>query len=223
MNESEVYLWNKLSSKKYREAFVAGHLKQGIPFQIRSLLKSKGVKQEELAERSGLTQGAISRAASLTYGNLTLNTIIRIAAGFDIGFIGKFVSFGEMEKWYAELSEDTIVKTFPEESKDREEKTSLQPSMSYGNVEMSDYLRAAANPRDLEYQPVGKPNPLDQVMSLTRILLGTAVVYRKPNPLAQAMMSQTPADISATQVFPLTQSDHSYVGYSIQQSIERPS
>ena len=57
-----------------------------------ALLKKKKIRA--LAERSGLTQGAISRALNLTV-NL-VNTIIRIASGFDVAFVGRFVPFSEL-------------------------------------------------------------------------------------------------------------------------------
>jgi transcriptional regulator with XRE-family HTH domain len=111
-------LWKKLvKSKKYREEFVAAQVKRGIPFQIRTLLKQTGLSQEKLASQAGLTQGVVSRAADPNYGNLTLNTIIRIAAGFDVAFVGKFVPFSELGKWFIDLSEESVhVKTFEEEN-----------------------------------------------------------------------------------------------------------
>jgi transcriptional regulator with XRE-family HTH domain len=112
-------LWKKLAKKKYREEFVAAQVKRGIPFQIRELMKRLGLSQEELAARSGLTQGVVSRAANLNYGNLTLNTIIRIAAGLDVGFVGKFVPFSELGDWFLNLSEHTArVKTFEDEDRE---------------------------------------------------------------------------------------------------------
>ena len=120
-------LWKKLAkSKKYREEFVAAQVKRGIPFQIRTLLKRAGISQEELANRAGLTQGVVSRAANPDYGNLTLNTIVRIAAGFDVAFVGKFVPFSELSKWFTELSEDTTVKTFEEENQEVREPTPIE-------------------------------------------------------------------------------------------------
>ncbi len=111
-------LWRKLAkSKKYREEFVAAQVKRGIPFQIRTLLKNSGLSQEEIASRAGITQGVLSRAANPDYGNLTLNTIIRIAAGFDVAFIGKFVPFSELGRWFVGLSEDAVrVNSFEAES-----------------------------------------------------------------------------------------------------------
>lgn len=114
-------LWNKLRrSKKYREEFVAAQVKRGIPFQIRAMLKKSGLPQEEIAARAGLTQGVISRAANPDYGNLTLNTLIRIAAGFDVAFVGKFVPFSELAEWFTNLSESNVLVTnFETEDKER--------------------------------------------------------------------------------------------------------
>ncbi len=111
-------VWHKLArSKKYREEFVAAQVKRGIPFQARALLKSReGWTQQRLAKNAGLTQGVVSRALDPNYGNLTLNTIIRIAAGFDVAFIGKFVPFSELERWFFDLSEESgRVPSFTEE------------------------------------------------------------------------------------------------------------
>jgi transcriptional regulator with XRE-family HTH domain len=110
-------LWRKFAERKYRAEFVAAQVKRGIPFQIQTLMKKKGYSQEKLAQESGLTQGVISRAANPDYGNLTLNTIIKIASGFDVAFVGRFVPFSELAKWFSNLSEDSIeVASFNEEN-----------------------------------------------------------------------------------------------------------
>jgi len=114
-------LWKKLGeSKEYREEFVTSQVKRGIPFQIATLIKDLGISQAKLAEQSGLTQGVISRAANPNYGNLTLNTLIRIAAGFDVAFVGKFVPFSELGRWFVDLSEESVkVKPFVQEDEER--------------------------------------------------------------------------------------------------------
>ena len=115
MTTSEA-LWPKLRDKKYREHFVAAQAKQAIPFQIRALMKAQELSQAELADRSRLTQGVISRAANPTYGNLSLNTLVRIAAGFDVAFVGRFVPFSELNRWLDHLSaESAKVPSFEDE------------------------------------------------------------------------------------------------------------
>lgn len=126
-------LWEKFAkSKKYREEFVAAQVKRGIPFQARALLKARrGWTQQTLAERSGLTQGVVSRALNPNYGNLTLNTIVRIAAGFDVAFIGTFVPFSELERWFESMSEESVqVAAFEEENARRQSQAFLAGAIS---------------------------------------------------------------------------------------------
>ncbi len=110
-------LWPKFkSSKRYRDAFVAQHAKQEIGFQIRALMKQTNLTQAALAKSAGLTQGVVSRAADPSYGNLTVNTLVRIAAGFDVAFVGRFVPFSELPKWFDRLHSDPFtVATFHQE------------------------------------------------------------------------------------------------------------
>jgi transcriptional regulator with XRE-family HTH domain len=100
-------LWEKLTrSKKYRDGFVASTVKRMIPLQIRVLRKQREWSQAQLATESNLTQGVISRAEDPDYGNLTVNTLIRIGAGFDCAFVGRYVPFSDFAKWYANLSDE---------------------------------------------------------------------------------------------------------------------
>ena len=102
-------IWQKLrESKDYREAFVQAQAKRAIPLQIRVLLKQRNWSQARLAQEAKLTQGAISRAQDPDYGNLTINTLVRIAAGFDVAFVGRFVPFSDLGRWYTDLSEQTM-------------------------------------------------------------------------------------------------------------------
>ena len=102
-------VWRKLAaSKEYRSAFVTAQFKRLVPFQIRTLRKQRRWSQEQLAENCKLTQGVISRAEDSDYGNLTVNTILRIADGFDVAFIGRFVPFSELDEWFVDLSEEKV-------------------------------------------------------------------------------------------------------------------
>ena len=110
-------LWQKLSgSKEYRDAFVEAQAKRVIPMQIRVLLRQRGWSQAKLGQEAKLSQGVISRAQDPDYGNLTINTLVKIAAGFDVAFVGRFVSFRELGRLYDDLSEESLeVPSFTEE------------------------------------------------------------------------------------------------------------
>ena len=128
--------WNKLREKLYRQHFVEAQVKRGVPFQMKALLKKQKLSQAELADRAGLTQGAVSRALNPNYGNLTLNTIIRIAAGFDVAFVGLFVPFSKLLDYSDSLSEEGAadVPSFVEEdqqsSRQAERTAKLSPFLT---------------------------------------------------------------------------------------------
>jgi transcriptional regulator with XRE-family HTH domain len=102
-------------SKRYRESWAASIVKRMLPLQIRVLRREREWSQADLAKKAELTQGVISRAENPNYGNLSVNTLVRIAAGFDCAFIGRFVPFSELGKWYTSVTEDKAleVPSFP--------------------------------------------------------------------------------------------------------------
>jgi transcriptional regulator with XRE-family HTH domain len=111
-------VWEKLArSKKYRSSFATAQFKRLVPFQIRALRKHRGWSQEKLAAESSITQGVVSRAEDPDNGNLTVNTILSIAAGFDVAFVGRFVPFSELDTWFLDLSEESMqVPSFEDEA-----------------------------------------------------------------------------------------------------------
>ena len=122
---SIVKLWTRLRNRTYRNAFVAAQLKHGVPFQIRAMRKQRGWSQQELANRSEVPQGTISRAENMNYGDLSFNTVLRIANGFDVAFVGRFVPFSELMRWYTSLSDELYVPTFEEEDAERQERATV--------------------------------------------------------------------------------------------------
>jgi|ERR1035438_186112 transcriptional regulator with XRE-family HTH domain len=118
MNTFNDVWWKLGRDKKYRASFALAFLKRSIPFQIKVLRKKHCGSQAILAERANLTQGVVSRAEDQDYGNLTFNTVGRIAAGFDLAFIGRFVPFSDLVKFSQDLSEEEFagISTFEEET-----------------------------------------------------------------------------------------------------------
>ena len=115
MNSKMASLWKKLRNKKFRDAFVAAQFKRSIPFQITALRNKLELSQEELARAADLTQGVISRAENPNYGNLTFNTVLRIAAGLDVAVIMEFVPFSKLLEVFEKRSEDQVPITFEAE------------------------------------------------------------------------------------------------------------
>jgi transcriptional regulator with XRE-family HTH domain len=99
-------IWRKLvRDKRYREEYAIAMLKRMIPYQTRAIRKKRGWSQAKLADEAKVTQGVISRAEDPDYGNLTLTTIGRIAAGYDLAVIVKLVPFSELVRYCENTSE----------------------------------------------------------------------------------------------------------------------
>jgi transcriptional regulator with XRE-family HTH domain len=104
-------------------------------------MRRNGLTQQKLAQQSGLTQGAISRAADLNYGDLTLNTIIRIAAGFDCAFVGKYVPFTEFVR-HTDTEIDVDVPSFEEENEEIEKGSQAAQPQDTANADYSKAITA---------------------------------------------------------------------------------
>ncbi len=82
-----------------RVRFVESQLSKGLAFQLRSLRDRKGWSQEELANKVGMNQNAISRLENPNYGRATITTLRRIAAVFDVALVIRFVPFSQLADW----------------------------------------------------------------------------------------------------------------------------
>ena len=85
-------LIEKLKDKIYRDSFVSDHISVGLPFQIKALRQQRKWTQEKLAEKAQMKQAVISRLEN-NYERFTLSTLRKLASGFDVALLVKFVGF----------------------------------------------------------------------------------------------------------------------------------
>ena len=105
---SEERLLAKLEKKPYRDAYVSEHVKTSVPVQIYHLREQRGWTQAMLAQRAKTTQTVISRLEDPNYGNLSLNSLLKIASAFDIGLLVKFVPFSRLLAEFHNLSPQAV-------------------------------------------------------------------------------------------------------------------
>jgi transcriptional regulator with XRE-family HTH domain len=77
-----------------RAKFVDSHINKTLAFQIRSLRGD--ASQQEMMEKLGMNQNAISRLENPYYGKATLTTLKRVAAAHDVGLLVEFVPFSRL-------------------------------------------------------------------------------------------------------------------------------
>lgn len=103
--------------------------------------------QEQLAERVGMNQNAISRLENPFYGKATLTTLKRLATAFDVGLVVRFVPFGELVDWVSSTprvnaglsTEGFNVPSFGAEIKSLNEIEEIQKVGEISQLEMESY------------------------------------------------------------------------------------
>jgi transcriptional regulator with XRE-family HTH domain len=107
---------DKLHDSDYRKAFVASQINIGIPFQIRALMKARGWRQEQLAQKADMLQPRISGLMTPGKTRPNIDTLRRLAEAFDCGLIVRFAPFSELVRWSREFDPDSF--NAPEFAKD---------------------------------------------------------------------------------------------------------
>lgn len=118
---SKLKLLAKLRNKEYRDAYVEEHVKTSLPFQIKALRDQRRWTQGKLAREAKTTQTVISRIENPEYGHLSLNSLYKLAAAFDVALLIKFVPFSRLLSEFEDVSPAALeVKSFEEELPDME-------------------------------------------------------------------------------------------------------
>lgn len=77
-----------------RARFVESHLDKKLALQIRSLRGD--LSQEDMEQKVGIKQQALSRLENPLYGKATITTLKKIAAGCDVGLLVEFVPYSQL-------------------------------------------------------------------------------------------------------------------------------
>ena len=109
-------LWRKLRDKAYRDGYTEAQHSIEVPFQIRAIRKARGWTQAQLAKRCGIPQARISHIEQPGRDPLSLRTLYRLAAAFDVGLLVQFVPFSELVRREAAFDPETFsVPSFAED------------------------------------------------------------------------------------------------------------
>jgi len=108
MRDRSKRIYRLLTNQASRESYIRAKMEVLIPSQIKALrLKSEDFStQADLGRAANMKQSSISRLESFGAANISIESLIRLAAAFRVGLMVKFVSFGEMLEWDNNYSQD---------------------------------------------------------------------------------------------------------------------
>jgi transcriptional regulator with XRE-family HTH domain len=95
----------KLSkSKPYRDAYLSGHVRTAIAYQLQALREMENLSQSAFAAKIGMKQSVVSRLENPKYGKVTIQTLLQIAIALDIALIVRFCSYPRFIKIISDVS-----------------------------------------------------------------------------------------------------------------------
>jgi transcriptional regulator with XRE-family HTH domain len=111
---------NIIGDKEFRHFWSETYLRENIPFQMKTMRTERDLRQADAAKLLGKGQNGLSRLESPAYGRLTLQSLLEVAKGYDVGLVVKFVPFSRLLQEYEDVSFNALsapspTEKFPEE------------------------------------------------------------------------------------------------------------
>jgi transcriptional regulator with XRE-family HTH domain len=100
---------DELAEKGARVAYLAAQTRTKIVAQIRAIRKRRGWSQAEFAKLLGKPASNVSqRLENRDYSGFTVNTLLEVAAAFDVGLSIEFVPYEDFIRRTDDLSDDAL-------------------------------------------------------------------------------------------------------------------
>lgn len=109
MNTYFPRLEDEFSDREFRDTYVDRRVRRLIAYQLRALREDRGFSQQQVAELLGMKQSAVSRLENPEYGRVSVSTLLKAAAAYDVALIVRFVTHAEFSEQTSDLSPLALV------------------------------------------------------------------------------------------------------------------
>lgn len=94
--------------REYAHSYMEAHAVSRIAAQIFALRKDRGWSQKQLAEKAGIAQERVSKIESADFESLTMKTLQKFSAAFDVNLFIHFETFSAGIMDVANLGADAL-------------------------------------------------------------------------------------------------------------------
>jgi transcriptional regulator with XRE-family HTH domain len=98
----------RLASKAYRDAYLAARVRATIAIQVRALRHSLSLSQKQFAQLIGTTQSAVSDLENPDGDQVSVQTLLNIAAALNVALIVRFAGFPDFLKLMSNMSPEGL-------------------------------------------------------------------------------------------------------------------
>lgn len=92
-------IWSRMKNRTYRHSYASAQASVHRAAQITAMRENRGWTQGKLAKEAGMAQARISLLEDPSYESVSISTLQRIAAAFDVVLLVRYVSFKEFVSW----------------------------------------------------------------------------------------------------------------------------
>jgi transcriptional regulator with XRE-family HTH domain len=103
---------DQLKDPAFRHAYMADQVRLFIALQVRALREQqgRGWSQRELGEKMGKAQSAVARLEDPDYGRLTVQTLLELAAAFELPLLVEITDWKDWLQRTADQSKEALQK-----------------------------------------------------------------------------------------------------------------